>query len=72
MDEATRLQYLSDAQAALHNLLIGQSAVEVAHGGKVVRYTAANIDRLRAYIAELNGNSVSMVKFSTSKGLKGF
>jgi hypothetical protein len=70
MDEQTRLQYLSDAQAALHKLIIGTKVVEIHHGVKeVMRFTPADIERLRAYIAELRGGQISMVKFSTSKGL---
>jgi hypothetical protein len=47
-------QRLTEAKAALHNLQIGQSAVEIRDSnGDAVRYTPANASRLKAYIAEL-------------------
>lgn len=47
-------QRLREARAALHNVQIGQSAVEIRDSnGDAVRYTPANASRLKAYIAEL-------------------
>lgn len=47
-------QRLTEAKAALHNLHLGQSAVEIRDSnGDAVRYTPANASRLKAYIAEL-------------------
>jgi len=46
--------YLSDAETALHKLMLGQSArVFVDQNGERVEFTAANAQRLRAYIYEL-------------------
>lgn len=46
--------YLSEAETALHKLMIGQSArVFVDQNGERVEFTAANAQRLRAYIHEL-------------------
>lgn len=45
---------LSEAESALHSLLMGQQArVFVDQNGERVEFTAASAPRLRAYIAEL-------------------
>lgn len=45
---------LADAELAYHRLQIGESAVMVRdQSGDEVRYTAANVSRLRSYISEL-------------------
>lgn len=45
---------LTDAEAQLHLVLTGQSArVFVDQNGERIEYTAANADRLQAYIANL-------------------
>lgn len=45
---------LAEAEAALHKVLIGGHArVVVESNGERVEFTAANADRLRAYIEEL-------------------
>lgn len=45
---------LAEAKTALHQLMIGRRSVKViADGGYTVEYSAANIDRLKAYIADL-------------------
>lgn len=70
MDESTRIQRLAEAENALHKLTLGRQSVEVtAEGGYRVTYTAANIDRLRAYIAELRNARISVVRIAASKGL---
>lgn len=47
-------QQLDEAEAALHALMIGQSAQSISSSsGKSVTYTAANITQLRTYIAQL-------------------
>jgi len=47
-------QQLSEAQAALHSLMIGgQARTFVDQNGERVEFTAANANRLRAYIQEL-------------------
>jgi hypothetical protein len=45
---------LTEAQLALHRLQIGQSAVEVTvAGGYTTKFTPANIDKLQAYVQQL-------------------
>ncbi len=45
---------LADAQLALHRLQIGQAAVEVTvAGGFTTKFTPANIDKLQAYVQQL-------------------
>ena len=45
---------LTEAEGALHNLLTGQHArVVVDSNGERIEFTAANADKLRAYIAQL-------------------
>jgi hypothetical protein len=45
---------LEQAKTALHQLMIGRRSVKViADGDYTVEYSAANIDRLKAYIADL-------------------
>lgn len=45
---------LASAEDALHKLMIGESArVYVDQNGERIEYTAANAQRLRAYIAEI-------------------
>lgn len=51
-DFATKL---AEAEAAYHDLAIGNREVEVMHANKRVRYTEANAGTLLAYIAELRG-----------------
>jgi len=51
---ACQQQRLDSAREALHNLVTGKSVREVRdQNGETVTFTAANIDRLKAYIAEL-------------------
>ena len=46
--------YLVEAERALHSLVLGVSAVEVRDSnGESIRYTPANVSRLKAYIADL-------------------
>lgn len=45
---------LASAEAALHNLMVGESArVFVDQNGERVEYAVANAQRLRSYIFEL-------------------
>ena len=47
-------QRLVEAEAALHNILLGRGIQRVQdQSGEAVTYTTANVGRLRAYIAEL-------------------
>lgn len=50
----TTQEKITEAEAALHSLVLGKQAVEVRDSnGETVRFTQANVTRLRAYIAEL-------------------
>lgn len=46
-------QYLADARAALHAISTGKHRQTVQYGERRVTYTQANVQELRAYIAEL-------------------
>lgn len=60
--------YLSQAEAALHQLMMGGSArTFVDQNGERVEFTAANAPRLRAYIYELK---MKLGKVSTSGPMK--
>lgn len=51
---ATTAQRLVEAEAAYHALLTGQGAVEIKDSdGSTVRYSPANVSRLRQYITDL-------------------
>lgn len=61
---STLKERLNEAEAALHALQLGRSAVEVRdQNGEMVRYTPANRAALSAYIQtlkqQLDSNSVS-------------
>ena len=62
---------IAEAEEALHQLILGKSVVEIRYGGfgKMMRFTPADVGRLRAYLSELRGGRISTVRFSTSKGL---
>lgn len=50
----TIAEALAEAEAAYHKLLVGQAVVEFRDSnGETVRYQAANVARLAAYIADL-------------------
>lgn len=49
----TLQSWLTEAQGALHKLSTGAKAVTVAHDGRNVQYTPANINDLRHWISEL-------------------
>lgn len=58
MNDLAQLQsWLAAAQAAYHQLMIGQSAVEVIVDGGTfsTRFVKADADKLEAYIARLEG-----------------
>ena len=53
---ATATQYLEEAEAALHALMVGGSArVVVDQNGERVEYTSANRQALQAWITKLEG-----------------
>jgi hypothetical protein len=54
MAKLTTAEKLVEAERALHDLIIGQSArVVVDQNGERIEYTAANSHKLRTYIDEL-------------------
>lgn len=54
MSSTTTQARLAEAEAALHRLITGQMVrVVVDQNGERVEFTMTNIERLRAYIAEL-------------------
>lgn len=53
-DCATKKLWLAEAEHALHRLLTGTAEQTVTFGsGKSVTYTAASIDKLKAYVNDL-------------------
>lgn len=44
---------LTEAEGALHNLLMGMSEIEISYEGRTVKYTPTSIPNLRSYIASL-------------------
>lgn len=45
---------LTEAENALHQLLVGKKAVSLAYSGESVTYTQSDEGKLRAYIGELS------------------
>lgn len=73
---ATLQSRLTEAEAALHSLMVGQRSVTVQAGDKSVTYTQATMADLRTYIGFLRGeiaaasSSASRVfTVQTSRGL---
>jgi len=46
-------QALAEAQTALHQLMIGRGVVEVTADGYTTKFTKADVEQLKAYIATL-------------------
>jgi hypothetical protein len=51
----TTAERLAEAKDALHNLLTGKRAVLIQYGDTRTQFTAGDIDELRRYIAQLEG-----------------
>lgn len=73
---ATLQSRLSEAEEALHSLMVGKRSVTVQCGDKSVTFTQANLADLRTYIGFLRGeiaaasSSASRVfTIQTSRGL---
>ena len=45
--------WLTDAEAAHHRLMIGESEVSVAYNGESVTFRSSSMAQLRSYIAQL-------------------
>ncbi len=58
------LSRLSDAETALHNLLIGKQTIRLEYDGKSVTYSQSSIGDLRAYITELKVQTGQMTSRS--------
>ena len=52
-DLATLQSWLSDAEAALHALQIGDKRVTIERLGTKISYTAASVGELKSYITSL-------------------
>lgn len=62
---------LIEAKLALHLLLTGQQEAEVRDSnGESVRFTTANVSRLRAYIAELQDELLGTNPISSRRPLR--
>ena len=48
-------QQLSEAEAALHAVVVQGSVARMRHGDKSMEWNAQNVGTLRGYIAELRG-----------------
>lgn len=46
---------LAEAEAAMHTLMTTGGVMELAHGGKMMKYARADAPRLQAYIRDLRG-----------------
>ena len=69
-DTLTPSDQLAQAQAALHAVLIGRQSVEIMVDGRTVKYGPANINQLKAYVAQLAGGEITTVRISSNKGLR--
>jgi hypothetical protein len=58
-DLATLQGWLTDAEAALHQLNIGAQEMQVDHGDMRVAYTKANVGDLRRYVDDLKAQIIS-------------
>lgn len=47
------LARLTEAEAALHKLMVGKASVQLSYQGESVTFTTADEGRLRLYIGEL-------------------
>lgn len=59
-DLATLTTYLTEAQAALHDLATGQQLAEVTHRDRTHRWSRANMADLRRYIEDLKSQIIAM------------
>lgn len=72
---ATLQEQLTEARATYHRLQLGESAVSFTdQNGEKIEYRAATVQKLAAYINDLERQirgkaRVTTIKFATSKGL---
>jgi hypothetical protein len=67
MDLLTLQGYLLEAQLALHKLLTGTKETSVSYEGKSVTFSAANVDQLKAYIADLE-RQIAVILGTAARG----
>ena len=46
---------LTEAEAALHSIVVNGSVAKMRHGDKIMEWNTQNVGTLRGYIAELRG-----------------
>lgn len=64
----TLAEKIAAAEAALHKLMTGSMAEQVRTGDRDVRFTPADMDKLKGYIAELKAQDAG----SQTRGAIGF
>ena len=52
-DRTTLLARLTEAETALHKLIVGKTTVQLSYQGESLTFTTADEGRLRLYISEL-------------------
>lgn len=52
-DRSILLARLTEAETALHKLMVGKASVQLSYQGESVTFTTADEGRLRLYIGEL-------------------
>ena len=52
-DKSILLARLTEAEAALHKLMVGKASVQLSYQGESVTFTTVDEGRLRLYIGEL-------------------
>ncbi len=52
-DRSILLARLTEAETALHKLMVGKASVQLSYQGESVTFTTADEGRLRLYISEL-------------------
>ena len=73
MADLTTLQtYLSEAEAALHTVMLGKNAQALGRDGKQVTYTPADAKTLRSYIGQLKADIASLGGTGTKRRGIGF
>lgn len=73
MADLTSAQKLAAARAALHDLRLGRSAVEVDFGDYRAKFTPANEPRLAKYVADLEAEvAASTPAAAPRRGAIGF
>ena len=64
-DLATLKTWLTEAETAFHQLLMGDRLVSISHEGRTSSYNQTNRSDLEAYIADLKGQIAKLEGTST-------